>query len=77
MPHKNPMMEDDDEMMGGMGVLMEMPEEEPAAEKGEKKQASNFDMAADRVFSAATKGDSAGFRSALRSAIKIVVADMT
>ncbi len=72
--------EDGDELMGGMGALMEMSgEEEPAdPEKAEKKPASNFDLAADRVFKAlGSQGDSAGFRSSLRSAIKIIVSDMT
>ena len=75
MPPRPTAMDDEDELMGGMDALLAVTEEEPA--EPEKKPASNFDLAADRVFSAAANGDSAGFRSALRSAIKIVVADMT
>ena len=79
MPHGKgyPMVEDEDSM-GGMSALMEMPEpEEGEEEEGKKKPASNFDLAADRAFAAAASGDGPGFRSALRSAIKIVVSDMT
>ncbi len=50
---------------------------EPTPGPGKEKPASDFDLAADRAFqSLGGTGDSVGFRSALRSAIKIIINDM-
>ena len=58
-------------------LLMGAPMEEEHHGEGEDKEAqSSFDMAADRLFAASKEGNQPAFRSALRSAIKLLMGEM-
>ena len=61
-------------MMGPEDALVARLEAPP--EQSEEAAKPGFEMAADQAFKANAAGDMAGFRSALRSAIKIIINDM-